>query len=205
MSTKIIRIFLQRVIRKAKNGYYNSKFTEAGTGTRKIWRILNEVIDRKQCRKKIPKNFEVCKNKLTQPSRIANGFNDYFASIGTEMAEAQPNMEGFDKYLTQATSRFILKRVTIDDVEIFFLNQRPKLGWSLDTIINKIVKTCHNALTDITKLHIWFRIYWTLWKKILQKIGWPLPPTLTSARLLIACKMINYLYCCGFHWGWGRK
>ena len=26
-------------------------------------------------------------NKLTQPIEIANAFNDYFASIGTEMAE----------------------------------------------------------------------------------------------------------------------
>ena len=56
------------------------------------------------------------KNKLTQPSEIANAFNDYFASIGTEMAEAQPDIKGFDKYLTKATSRFQLKQVTVDDV-----------------------------------------------------------------------------------------
>ena len=36
---KSINNFLQKVIPKAKNGYYNTKFTEAGTDTRKIWGI----------------------------------------------------------------------------------------------------------------------------------------------------------------------
>ena len=135
-----------RVIRKAKNGYYNTIFTEPGTDTRKIWGILNEVIDQKQCRKKIPNNFMVGNNKLTQPSDIANAFNDYFASIGTEMAEAQPDVKGFDEYLTQATSRFQLKRVTVDDVEKILYNQQPKVSCGLVTLNNKIVKTCHNAL-----------------------------------------------------------
>ena len=48
---------LQRVIRKAKNGYYDKRITDVGYDTRKIWGIVNEVIDRKQSRQANPATF----------------------------------------------------------------------------------------------------------------------------------------------------
>ena len=38
---------LQRVIRNAKNDFYNKQFKNAGKDTRKVWNIINEVIDKK--------------------------------------------------------------------------------------------------------------------------------------------------------------
>ena len=45
------------VIRLAKSDYYDDIIEDAGTDTRRLWGILNEVIDRKQCRHKMPNRF----------------------------------------------------------------------------------------------------------------------------------------------------
>ena len=143
---RVYKKILTRVIRKAKNVYYNTRLKDAGPDTRKIWGILNEVIDRKQCRKKIPGKFNYKDETLTESSEIANAFNDYFASIGKEMADAQPTVPGFEEYLNQATSKFQLEPLSPEDVEKIMFNQRPKLSCGLDSINNKIVKTCHKAI-----------------------------------------------------------
>ena len=101
--------------------------------------ILNEVIDQKQCRKKILNSFMAGSRNL---ARLL-----MHSTITLPQLEQEwPNVKGFDEYLTQATSRFQLKQVTVDDVEKILYNQQPKLSCGLDTMNNKIVKTCQNAL-----------------------------------------------------------
>ena len=65
---------LQRLIRHAKNYFYNKQFHNAGKDTRKIWNIINEVIDRKQCRKKLPTSFQYRGKSLINEYEIAKWF-----------------------------------------------------------------------------------------------------------------------------------
>ena len=102
---------------------------------RQIWSIINEVVDRKQCRHKMSDTF--CHNgkPIKGEKDIANGFNEYFASIGTYMAESLPTEEGYEKYpnLTPDYS-FSLARTTKEGVEKIMRNQKPKLSCGIDTI-----------------------------------------------------------------------
>ena len=45
---KLLYSLLESVIRQAKNMYYNDTITAAGSDSRKLWGVINEVIDRKQ-------------------------------------------------------------------------------------------------------------------------------------------------------------
>ena len=69
---------LESVIRLAKQMYSNDTIMAAGSGTRKLWVIINEVIDRKQTKHSFKINDETVDTK----KGISNGFNNYFASIG---------------------------------------------------------------------------------------------------------------------------
>ena len=99
-SYKQYRNILDMVVRKSKDSYYSSKIVSAGTDGRQLWSIINEVIDRKQLRHKMPDSFKVNDEIISGDKDIANAFNKYFASIGMEMANLLPNEDGFQEFLS---------------------------------------------------------------------------------------------------------
>ena len=142
---------LDRVIRDSKNGYYNTIIKEAGADTRKLWSVLNEVIDRKQCRHKMPNRFIIDGASIRNKKNIANAFNSYFASIGEQMADSMPSEDGFEEYIPRRAYYDCdpMKFIPVDEEEISNLmkRQQPKLSCGIDTINNKIVKLCHKELS----------------------------------------------------------
>jgi hypothetical protein len=139
---------LKKVTNKAKNRYYEEIIKEAGTDSRKVWGCLNEIVDRKQLRHKIPSTFKANGKLINDTKEIANLFNSYFANIGKQMADSQPDIQGYDSYLAQAKSKFNLEKVNKEQVGKIMKQQKPKLSCGLDGINNKLVKTCHEQLAE---------------------------------------------------------
>ena len=135
------------MIREAKNGYYNTIIKEAGADTRKLWLVLNEVIDRKQYRHKMPNRFIIDGVNIRNEKNVANNFKSYFASIGEQMADSMPSEDGFEEYIPRRAYYDCnpMKFIPVDEEEISNLmkRQQPKLSCGIDTINNKIVKFCH--------------------------------------------------------------
>ena len=71
--------------------YYNDTLTAAGSDSRKLWGVINEVIDRKQTKHKIPHSFTINDKTVDTQKGISDGFNDYFASVGKIMADSMPD------------------------------------------------------------------------------------------------------------------
>ena len=141
---------LGKVIDKAKDMHYRECFDAAGTDSRKVWGILNEVIDRKQLRHTIPDTMKSGNIPVADKKQIANLFNHYFASIGTEMANSLPDTPGYESYLpTHACEPLQLEEVTQEAVMMIMKKQKPKLSAGIDSINNKIVKQCHEHLASI--------------------------------------------------------
>ena len=51
------KTILDKVIKEAKNMHYKTTLKEAGKDSRKLWGNINEIVDRKQCRHKMPDKF----------------------------------------------------------------------------------------------------------------------------------------------------
>ena len=120
---------LDELIRIAKSDYYDIIIEDAGGNTRKIWGILNKLIDRKQCRHNMPNIFIIDGKSVRDKKNIAEAFNIYFSSIGTEMADALPNVTGYETYLKKSTwGTFDLHEVSEDDVRLIMKGQQPKLS-----------------------------------------------------------------------------
>ena len=61
MAYKKYNCVLKKVNRAARDKYYGYRLKGADNDTRKVWSILNEVVDRKQCKHRIPNRFIINK------------------------------------------------------------------------------------------------------------------------------------------------
>ena len=93
---------LDKVIREAKAMSTEQELVDSENDTRKIWGILNKVVDRKQLKHRIPERFNINGRCVTDAQEIANAFNSYFASIGSQMADTIPTREGYKTYVKQS-------------------------------------------------------------------------------------------------------
>ena len=53
---------------------------------KKTWRIINETLGKTNQKNNLPMFIEHNNTLITDPNRIANTFNDYFANIGSDLA-----------------------------------------------------------------------------------------------------------------------
>ena len=148
---------LDRTIKAAKNKHLEYNISDAGNDTRRLWSILNEVIDRKQCRHKMPNRFQIDGKNVRDKLEIANAFNSYFASIGEEMANSLPTVPGYEEYIPRSLwnelDPMLFRPVDEEEVMSIMKKQQPKLSSGIDTINNKIVKKCHRELAvPMTKI-----------------------------------------------------
>jgi hypothetical protein len=141
---------LDRIVRSAKNLQIKSDLQAAGTDTRKLWAIINNSIDRKQCSHKIPSTFTLENCKISYKKEIARAFNVYFKNIGSKMADSIPNPDNIDyeEFLPeQHKYSMTFRDLTQEEVEKIMKNQRPKLSHGVDTINNRMVKECAASLS----------------------------------------------------------
>ena len=83
------RNFVTGQIRQSKKVYYEHKFNAAKNYIQQTWRIINNIVNTKNCKvenivKKIIQDDIVHEDS----EDIANMFNDYFADIGKNIAES---------------------------------------------------------------------------------------------------------------------
>ena len=50
------------------------------------WRIINKTLGKTNQKNNLPMFIEHTNTLITDPNRIANTFNDYFANIGSDLA-----------------------------------------------------------------------------------------------------------------------
>lgn len=87
---KCFRNKLNHLLRIAKRDYYDKKLTEYKSNVKNTWRILNEIINRRQCNLTCPSTFRVADREISDPVEIANGFCDYFTNLGPSLAGKIP-------------------------------------------------------------------------------------------------------------------
>ena len=78
-------------IRNAKRLYYEKKLENFKLNSKSMWRILNEVINKKKCSGKLPKSFTVDNHEISNPIEIADQFCDYFTNVGPSLARKIPS------------------------------------------------------------------------------------------------------------------
>jgi len=137
---------INHLIKLSKRLYYNNFFLESSSDTKRIWKGIRQIIPSKHNTNKttISKIIENDVN-ITDPKKIANAFNNYFANIGINLGNTVHSVETChqDFMKTPLCNSFYIFPVTTAEIEdeISNLNNSKATGpYSIPTRILKILK-----------------------------------------------------------------
>ena len=134
----------QKMVRRDKNHYYNSKLDNCKGNPGKVWRIINDLLCRDTEKKSVIKRKEVLihDGKLHVNSKeISNAFNMYYRDVAVEIAKnIKKPINNFEYYLNMsepAKEKFELVEITEEEVEMTVRNLSNKLSTGPNGISNK--------------------------------------------------------------------
>ena len=129
-------------LRKAKKSYYDRKFEEYVSNSKKTWGLINEVIRKNKFKHSMPSLFFDETRSYETPLDISNGFNDFFVNIGSKLAESIPNTEkSYVDYLNEPVRQnFVFANITHDIIYDALKKLQPKKSAGLDGISMALVK-----------------------------------------------------------------
>jgi len=134
---------LKRLIKTQKKDYYSSFFNRYKNNLNKTWsKIKDLVFDKKYCSSNL-NEFTYNDTNITDPHDIANKFNEFFSSIGTQYANSIPDVAGknFSDYLQHPiTSNFSFRLVSQSLVSNIIDNLSSKNSCGHDGISVKLLK-----------------------------------------------------------------
>ena len=128
-------------IRGARLSYYATKFETYKTDVKETWKLLNSVVKPKKSSVKINKLI-INDNIITDHQEVCNRFNEYFASVGSGIADSLPACNDHDhvSYLPlDGPNSFFFAPVTSLDVSSILYSMKNKSN-DIDVVPLKIFK-----------------------------------------------------------------
>ena len=99
---------LSNLLRIAKKKYYDHKFDIAKGNLRETWKVLNNVINKKTIKAKLPSVFTEGNIQISNPYEIANKFCNFFTNVGSSLANKLPQSNVTpESFLTNRVSQSI--------------------------------------------------------------------------------------------------
>ena len=80
----LIRNYVNRIVKKAKNEYYERSFDSFKTEPRKAWKLMHNLMGKDKSKNDIDYIF-LNDEKITNNEAMANIFIDYFANVGNQL------------------------------------------------------------------------------------------------------------------------
>ena len=148
------KIFV-KCLRAAKKIYYLSCFREAVSNSKKTWTLINEVAGRSRSSASLPSTFTIpprpnsspssSPSTTTDPQTIANGFNNFFGTIGPELASKIDQKKHADNHFSsflgpKPDERFKLFPVTISRLIAIVEKLKNKSSCGSDLMSNILIK-----------------------------------------------------------------
>ena len=144
------------MITKAKEDYYKDKFSQAKNDCKKQWQVLNEITGSRKNVSKLPDAILIDNKKITlssDPKKYANGFNNYFANVGKNLADAlknKPNQPIRNKYMPHpANHSFFISPVSSNEIVCLIDSLESGKSAGSDNISVKVVKSTKDTLVPI--------------------------------------------------------
>lgn len=139
---KSYRNMLVTLLKKAKTAYHRDKINNSGKDPKKIWKVVNEIINPENERKTVK---EVVKEGklITNTTEIAMAFNDFFANIGANLASKISRANDDIVNIQRVANSMFLREVDTAEIikQIDSLKNNKAPG--IDGITVKILKMCN--------------------------------------------------------------
>ena len=117
----------------AKKLYFSKQFEIKKENVRQTWTLLRDVIgSQTKKRENLPNVLKQNQDILNDPSDIANGFNDFFAGIGPQLAaEVQPASRSYQSYMKDCETTFKFSSISEASILNVIKKLKPKTSAGL--------------------------------------------------------------------------
>ena len=148
---KLYRNMLVTLIRKSKQNYFSKYFSDNVKNLRETWKGIKNILQMKNNVDPLPTCILDKGLSITDPSEIANTFNDYFSSIGeTLQSKIHSSYLHFSKYLSNPNIHsFFLSPTNKTEVMNLISNLKNNKASGPNSIPTTVLKDLSNDISDI--------------------------------------------------------
>ncbi|KAG1656757.1 hypothetical protein GQR58_023749 [Nymphon striatum] len=142
-----LNTILRSLIDSAKDTHLKDRFSRVQGNIKRTWSVLNSALNRNKT-SSLPTSFNINGNLISDPVVIARELNNYFATIGPDLADKISNSSNnFKDFLTNPViPSFNFSSVSENDV-LKIINDLPnKTSFGIDNISSKTIKSVKGIL-----------------------------------------------------------
>jgi len=144
---------LKKILRKAEVDHYSQIFDSRYNSSKHIWENVNRMVNikfnSKNTNRTVPK-IKMNNKLVSDKNHIAEGLNNYFCSIGAELAKQLPSAtKNFTDYLgPRLMNSFFCSNVTSHELKVVIASLKNSKSCSLDDVSSWLIKICDDSLLD---------------------------------------------------------
>ena len=145
---------LNRTIVMSKRSHFQQKIQQNQGNTKKLWKTLNEIVNRKPYRQKSDLQIVNNSGQLIKDSKqVSNLMNTYFASVGEKLsANITPPVNTNTNYLTgvnKVNDSMFLKLFTVNEMESYIRNLDTNKSTTTTSPPTKFIKLSTKIISPI--------------------------------------------------------
>lgn len=138
--------------RRCKQSYYATLLTTYRNDSKKIWQIINDQQGKSHTHSVIPSQLVYKNGLLKNDKEIADGFNDFFSTIGPLTASTIPPTDrsytSYLRSLPRCADTLFIDPVTREEVIQIITDLKNSNSSGLDKLPTKLVKNTKTALSN---------------------------------------------------------
>ena len=139
-----------KIKRAMHTNYYITKAFEFKNNVKKLWQLINSVINKTKHRGSIIPYISVNGLKTYNPSRIANAFGTFYSNLGKDLAsKILRSTNTIDHYLNKIPrnlNSLLMQPTTVSEIEKKIQQLPNKTSHGHDGISNKLLKDLSKSI-----------------------------------------------------------
>ena len=143
---------LKRAMRTAKRLYHCSKCEEYKNNTKKLWKVVNEIVGKNNDKSSAIEYLCIDGIKEYSAKKISDQFAKYFSSVGKKFAGKIPKSKSsVDVYLSKLQSNqksFFFQPCDKTEIKEIINNLPPKSSHGHDNISNVMLRTIAHEISN---------------------------------------------------------
>lgn len=138
---------LKNLVTASKKIQYVNKIKKSNNKVKTMWSIINERTNKKLKKDQNNIKLQIDQNFIDEPKKVANIFNNFFASIGENSANSSSSRPGNTSVLNPTENTMFLGPIDAWEVNKIIKNLKNKISHGIDEIPPMLLRQCADELT----------------------------------------------------------
>lgn len=165
---RAFKLCYKKTCRRAEQLWTQKELEANISNTRRTWKILDDVVNRKRKGGELSGLFKVNGVITNDKARIAAAFNEQYVNMGSNLAKKFQGEPNFQKYLDYKKQEFDFKTVSPGEVHDTILAMDNKTSHGHDALTNQLLKKfntyLYKPLTSVINKSIAQSVFPEVWK-----------------------------------------